>query len=145
MLLTQTGEYALRAMAQMAILPSDHAVRTKDLAEKTHIPVSYLSKIMRRLVAEGLLESEKGHGGGFRFGQSLRRIRLLDILTAVGVEVEAAHCAFGLGKCNAKRPCLLHPTMSTLNDGFRQWAATITLQDIADGQAISTTVGGFRE
>src|SRR5262245_13005641 len=135
MFLPQTAEYGLRAMAQMASLGAGTSVRTKDLAEQAQIPMHYLSKIMRKLVAAGLLESEKGHGGGFRFARPLRRIRFVDVLSAVGFDVEPNRCAFGFGQCNLKNPCLLHPAFSELNAAFRQWATKITLQDVADGTA----------
>jgi len=135
MFLPQTVEYSLRAMAQMATLPGDAAVRTKDLAGKTKVPVHYLSKIMRHLVAEGLLESEKGRGGGFRFARPLKQISFADILKAVGFEVEPNRCAFGWGKCNSKQPCVLHAAVVELNANFRSWASRTTLYDIAKGDA----------
>jgi Rrf2 family transcriptional regulator, iron-sulfur cluster assembly transcription factor len=135
MVLPQTAEYGLRAMAQMASLGPGASVRTKDLAQETQIPVHYLSKIMRRLVAAGLLESEKGHGGGFRFARPMKRIRFIDVLGAVGFELEPNRCAFGFGRCNMRNPCLLHPSFNELNTVVRAWATKFTLQDVADGTA----------
>lgn len=134
MFLSQTAEYALRAMTQMASLGGDSSVRAKDLAEQTQIPLTYLSKIMRRLVASGLLLSEKGHGGGFRFSRPLALIRFIDVLSAVGYEVEPNHCAFGFSTCNVVRPCLLHKSFSELNGSVRAWATKFTLQDVIDGK-----------
>ena len=57
MLFSQTGEYALRAMASLAISGSRASVPARDLSEQTGIPAHYLSKILRRLVLAGLLES----------------------------------------------------------------------------------------
>lgn len=135
MFLPRTAEYGLRAMAQMASLGQGTTVRTKDLASQTLIPEPYLSKILRRFVAAGLLDSINGPGGGFRINQPLKRIRFLDVLAAVGFDLEPNHCAFGLGKCNPKKPCLLHPAYSDLSAGFRQWATQNTLQDVVDGKA----------
>ncbi|MBW2295571.1 MAG: Rrf2 family transcriptional regulator, partial [Deltaproteobacteria bacterium] len=65
MVLSQTAEYALRAMAWLATAPTREPVRAKDLSVATGIPSHYLSKVMRRLVLAGLLISQKGQGGGF--------------------------------------------------------------------------------
>ena len=73
---TQTAEYALRAVTHMAMTKSGGPMRAADLSEAMGIPIHYLSKIMRRLVSAGLLESQKGHGGGFRFARDLSEIRL---------------------------------------------------------------------
>ena len=76
MFLPRTAEYGLRAMAQMASLGPNTIVKTKDLASQTRIPEPYLSKIMRRFVAAGLLDSINGPGGGFRFKLSMFLWRL---------------------------------------------------------------------
>ena len=54
MLLPQTAEYALRAMAWLATIPQDEPVRARDLSQATGIPPHYLSKVLRRLVLADL-------------------------------------------------------------------------------------------
>ena len=137
MILPQTAEYALRALAQMSVLPLDAPVRAIDLAKLTSIPEPYLSKILRKLVAEGLLASKKGHGGGFRLARPPAEIRFIDALRALEIDLETKHCAFGWGECSAKDPCLLHPAFTQLNEATLTWATKTTLADLtvpaADG------------
>ncbi len=134
-LISQTAEYALRAMGQIAVSEDDAFLRAKDLATRTEIPPHYLSKIMRRLVAAELVTSVKGHGGGFRIDLRLSRIRFVDIFDAVGFDLDASHCAFGKEKCNVKNQCLLHPVFAELNASFREWAKRTTLQDVVSGRS----------
>ena len=61
----QTTEYALRAMAIVALQPRDQPIPAKVLSKAAGIPQHYLSKIMKKLVEAGLIKSQKGHGGGF--------------------------------------------------------------------------------
>lgn len=130
MLLTQTAEYALRAMACIASLPPGDAVRAIDLAERTTIPLPYLSKILRRLVLDGLLTSRKGHGGGFALARPPAEIRFTDVLAAADFSLTPDRCAFGWGHCNDKNPCPLHPSWSQLKGAFNEWANRSTLADI---------------
>lgn len=130
MILPQTAEYALRAMAQLATLPLGQPVRAADLSKLTHIPEPYLAKVLQKLAARGLLSSEKGHHGGFKLALPKERIRFLDILAAVDHDLEPDRCAFGWKKCNAKNPCLLHPTFAPLKNAYAQWAASTTLADL---------------
>lgn len=127
MLLSQTGEYALRAMAWLAHMRPDAPVRARDLSEGTGIPTHYLSKILRRLVLAGLLESQKGQGGGFSLARPPDTIRFDDILLAVDAYPAQGHCAFGWGDCGEPNPCPLHATWSRLNDSVHEWASTTTL------------------
>lgn len=130
MLLPQTAEYALRAMALLAALPPDGAMRASDLSSAAGIPTAYLSKIMRRLVVEGLVLSQKGHRGGFRLGRPAKEICFSDVLRAVAFEVHADDCAFGWGNCNPQKPCPLHPAWTRMKGAFVDWSARTTLADI---------------
>ena len=129
--LTQTAEYALRAMARLAALPPGDALRASDLAEETAIPPHYVSKILRQLVVAGLLEGRKGHGGGFRLARPARRITFRDVLTAVGASAEPQACAFGWEACDLKRPCPLHPAWARLKEALEGWAGETPLDEVA--------------
>lgn len=129
-LLPQTAEYALRAMAHLVSQPRDTGVRASDLSEATGIPLAYLSKILRRLVVAGLLGSKKGHGGGFVLVRAPERVSFLEVLDAVDFDADPSDCAFGWSRCDPNHPCPLHPTWSRLKDTFRTWAAETTLQTV---------------
>lgn len=130
MRLTQTSEYALRAMAYMANLPAGEAVRARDLAVPTNIPPHYLSKLMRRLVVAGLITSQKGHGGGFQLARTPNAISLQDVLNAADVGLVDDQCAFGWSRCNSAKPCPLHPAWSRLKDACIHWARDTHLSDL---------------
>ena len=132
MLLSQTAEYALRAMAWLATREEGSAMRATDLSDATDIPSHYLSKIMRRMVVSGLLTSRKGHGGGFCLAKPKNEIRYIDILSAVDSAPVESQCAFGWGVCDTVNPCPLHPTWSRVSDHFYQWATDCTLADVSE-------------
>ena len=131
MVLSQTAEYALRAMAWLAIMPAGEPMRVKDLSIATGIPSHYLSKVMRRLVLAGLLSSQKGQGGGFLLSKGPDEIPFIDILTAVDAYSTDGGCAFGWGKCDEVHPCPLHGSWSRLKEQLRSWAEDTTLADVA--------------
>jgi Rrf2 family protein len=130
LLLSQTAEYALRAMSWLATLPEGDAVPTSDLSSAADIPPHYLSKIMRRLVLHGLLKSQRGHGGGFSLAKPPEEIPFIDILAAVDAAPTPGRCAFGWGECDASKPCPMHDVWSKMSDAFLDWASTTTLADI---------------
>jgi len=130
MLLSQTAEYALRAMAALAGLPQGTPVRARDLSVGTGIPVHYLSKVLRRMVLSGLLTSQKGQGGGFCLARPADQITFFEILTAVNAYPTTDRCAFGWGSCSEAQPCPLHPAWSHLHDNVDEWAKNTTLADV---------------
>ena len=129
-MLTQTAEYALRAMCWLALQPDGQAVRAQDLATATDIPSHYLSKIMRRLVVARLLVSQKGRGGGFVLARPAAEISFCNVLDAVDAAPTEGVCAFGWGDCDEQHPCPMHGAWSELSSTFRDWAKHTTLADI---------------
>lgn len=131
--LSQTAEYALRAMAFMALTEPVAPVLARDLSEGSGVPPHYLAKILRRLVLAGLLESQKGRGGGFTLARAPAEIPFRDVLAAVDAYPTGDRCAFGWGACDAARPCPLHASRSVLSAAFREWSATTTLASVQQG------------
>lgn len=128
--LPQTARYALRAMTCLASQPPGRKVRADAIAKATNVPAAFLSKVLRRLVAAGLLRSEKGHHGGFELARPRQAIRFLDVLEAVDVDLTSDECAFGFGRCNASSPCPLHDSWVELRQAMLVWAARKTLEDV---------------
>ncbi len=131
-LLSQTAEYALRAMAGLVLLSSEEPVRASDLAKRCGVPGHYLAKILRRLVLAGILESSKGKGGGFALVLPADAISFKDVLTAIDAFPTKKRCAFGWGACNATRPCPLHDKWTAMSEEFRDWAATTTFAELGE-------------
>ncbi len=131
---SQSAEYALRAMTCLA--QGDRVARkAADLAVEASVPAHYLSKVLRRLVAAGLLDSQKGHGGGFVLARPASEIRFADVLAAMGEAPVGGRCVFGWGKCDEKKPCPLHPAWSVLSEALQSWARESTLADVVASAA----------
>jgi len=127
--LNQTLEYGLRATSQLAISPDGVFVNAAELSEATGIPRHYVSKVMRRLVAQGLVLAQKGHSGGFRLAHSPQETRFSDVLAALDYDVDE-RCVFGWPDCCTDNPCPLHESWSEMKQAFCQWTHETTLADV---------------
>ncbi|MCC6428279.1 MAG: Rrf2 family transcriptional regulator [Phycisphaerales bacterium] len=90
-MISQTIEYALRAMSSLASLPGT-AATSESIATATHIPQAYLSKVLRDLVRADLVKSFRGPHGGFVLAREAGDITLLDIVNAVDPIRRTATC-----------------------------------------------------
>ncbi len=81
-MLSQSSEYALRAVVYLARFPEKTFV-AKELAIITKMPPGYLAKVLQILGKKGILESKKGPNGGFTFSQESKHITLYDIVNVV--------------------------------------------------------------
>lgn len=133
MYFSQTTEYALRIMAQLAITKT--SIRTPDLSKATGIPIHFLSKVLRRLVNRGFLTSKKGCGGGYVLARPLKEIRFAELLKVGNSSPQPEHCLFGWKRCHSKNPCPLHPLWSGMKESFQKWAENTTLADLKGRQS----------
>ncbi len=93
-MISQTVEYALRAMSHLASLTAskDAAATSEAISLATRVPQGYLSKIMRSLVCADLVRSFRGPNGGFVLARRPERITVLDIVNAVDPIKRIEYC-----------------------------------------------------
>ncbi|MCA9280853.1 MAG: Rrf2 family transcriptional regulator [Phycisphaeraceae bacterium] len=106
-MISQTGEYALRAAVFLARHGVDATVSAQQIAERTRIPVGYLQKILRQLSRAHLLSSQRGSGGGFALAKVPSAISVLDVLRAVDADIQRiSRCPLGIK--GHQKLCRLH-------------------------------------
>ena len=91
MQVTKTLDYAVRSLTYMGHQPIGKH-RMKEISHEQHIPLSYLAKIMRRLVKKGLVRSSLGPDGGYTLRKSPQEINLRDIYEAIEGEIRMVEC-----------------------------------------------------
>lgn len=94
-MLSQTVEYALRAMVHLAALDPETATNSQSIATATKIPHGYLSKVLRDLVVAKLVTSQRGPSGGFCLARQAAKISLLEVVNAVDPLTRITQCPLG--------------------------------------------------
>lgn len=130
-MLSQTTRYALNILG---FLVREQGVRTRgeEIARSTGVPSNYLSKILNRLRKQGLVEAEKGWGGGFQIRPEALGRPIRDVLTIFdGVDsADPKDCAFGLARCDAENPCPLHSYWERLRDLRAEMLGRTSIEDL---------------
>ena len=76
------SDYALRAVAELAV--AGDARLTRDvIAERQQIPFEFLESVLLALKHAGIVQSQRGAGGGFRLARPSTEISLGDVIRAV--------------------------------------------------------------
>ena len=105
-MLSQTVEYALRAMVYLAS-QSPAAQTTGQIAQATKVPPAYLSKVLQALVRSGIVQSQRGVGGGMSLTKSPQELTILDVVDAVDPIGRIKECPLGLAS-HGVHLCPLH-------------------------------------
>ncbi|MCS7016224.1 MAG: Rrf2 family transcriptional regulator [Gemmatales bacterium] len=83
MRITRATTYAIYAMVDIAQHKAEGARASHVIAENYDIPERFLLKVLKPLVAAGLLHSVKGPRGGYQLARPATQITLLEIIEAV--------------------------------------------------------------
>jgi Rrf2 family protein len=133
-MISQTVEYALRAAVHLAN-SAPRAQTTDQVAEATRVPKAYLSKVLQGLRRGGLVQSQRGIGGGITLARSPETISIFDVVSAVEPIPRIRTCPLGLAT-HGVRLCPLHSrldrAMETVELAFR---ATTLAEILADPAA----------
>lgn len=99
-MISQTEEYALRAILSMARRPLKmHTISS--LARDSGIPEGYLSKIMQTMRKGRLISSRRGKSGGFLLNHRPEDISLADVVGFFPSGRDRMNCPFlEQGKCS---------------------------------------------
>ncbi len=125
---TQTTEYALRAMACLALTP-DELVPTATVAKFTKVPPNYLAKVLQQLAAANLIGGRRGVGGGYKLARPAAKISLMDVLTALGAVERIKTCPLGLSN-HGPNLCPLHRKVDEAAAAVISVFQGATLQDL---------------
>ncbi len=89
MKLSTKGRYAMVALADIALQPSDKIVTLGEISERQDISLPYLEQLFVKLRRAELVISTRGPGGGYRLARQPSEIRVVEILSAVDETVDA--------------------------------------------------------
>lgn len=125
---SKTVEYALRAVVHLAQSGPDSR-KTQEIAESTQVPSAYLSKVLQSLQAQGIVNMQRGAGGGVSLAHEMDALTILDIVNAVEPVQRIASCPLGL-KSHGTNLCSLHHRMDKVIEQMEEEFRSTTVADL---------------
>ena len=134
------SDYALRALIEMASRQDGRAVSAEELGRLQEIPHGFLQAILADLRRAGVVMSQRGQSGGWRFARKPESVTVADVIRAVdgplvsvyGLRPEAV-------EYDDSAQVLQHVWIAARHS-LRMVFEQVTIQQLADGtlpQAVS--------
>lgn len=139
MRLTTKGRYAVTAMLDLAVHATENPVPLADISQRQGISLSYLEQLFARLRKEGLVDSARGPGGGYRLSRAASEITVVQVISAIDETVEATRCG-GLANCQDGEPCLTHELWSDLSRQIYDFLSGINLAQLVERRGVKEVV-----
>lgn len=98
MQITLESDYAVRIVGCLA--ESGRRMDAKTISEQTCVTLRFALKILRKLVASGIIKSFKGTQGGYELAKKPSEISLKDVIETVEGKYQLSKCLSGDYDCN---------------------------------------------
>ena len=151
MKLSTRGDYAVRALLELATGETGQAVPLTDLAERTGIPPRYLEQILMRLRVAGVLRSRRGVHGGYALARSASAITVGEVVRAMDGPLAPSLCASQIAyaacpgyRCPSEESCVMRDLWLEVRNAIADILDRTTFGDLADREREQRTARGYR-
>ena len=122
MLISTKGRYALRVMLELAQGEPGECMPLPVIAQRQGISEKYLESIIAVLARAGLVEGQRGKGGGYRLSRELKDY-------SVG-SLAPVSCLEGENTCPRADKCLSLPVWEKLDTLINDYLDSVSLADL---------------
>jgi Rrf2 family protein len=135
MKISKKGEYALKALIELAIHYDNgtNVTLINEIAEQENIPPRYLEQILLTLKNAGILVSKRGVGGGYSLSRAPENISLGEAIRIVEGPLAPLDCASVSRhmSCPEESNCGLYSVMCEVRNAIANILDNISLKDVA--------------
>ena len=122
-------DYATVVMTVLADEPAE-VFSAQELAERAHLELPTVSKLLKQLAQAELVESFRGVNGGYRLARAPERINLADILVAMEGPFGMTECSAHQGLCGYEPHCGVRGNWRAVSEVIETTLRQMTLADM---------------
>jgi Rrf2 family protein len=130
-MITRQADYAVRSVLDLAMRQPEAAAFSREIAERQDIPASFLAKILTRLAAHGIVQTQRGINGGVRLARPANLITVLEVVEAIDGPLSLNLCVRAPGLCPRDMDCVVHPIWQMITHELRERLGGITFASLA--------------
>ena len=130
MLISTQGRYALRVMLELAQGAPDECMPLPLIAARQGISEKYLESIIAVLARAGLVEGQRGKGGGYRLSRRPEDYSVGEIVRLTEGSLAPVSCLTGENTCPRAERCLSLPVWERLDALINDYLDGVSLADL---------------
>jgi len=127
------ADYALRALIEIAVRGEDRAVSAEELGRAQDIPHGFLQAILADMRRAGIVVSQRGQSGGWRFGREAAAITVADVIRAVDGPLVSVYGLRPEAVSYSGSAKILQQVWIAARSSLREVFETVTIADLAGG------------
>ena len=142
MKITYRGDYALKALLQLALSyegPDEGVMSITEIAKLGDMPTKFLEQILLALRRGGFVKSRRGVKGGFLLAKHPKDITIGDVIRFVEGPIEPIACVKHKETCSYSSRCALRDVFSDIGKYTAAKVDSVTFADLRDKQSKKET------
>ena len=133
MRITKKGEYALRALVDLALNYRKGMRQIQDIVRKEDIPEKFLEQILVTLKNAGFIQSKRGIGGGYFLSKSPGEISLGEVIRLIDGPLAPLGCVSDeLVNCPKEITCGIRSVMLDVTNATTEILDRVTIADVCN-------------
>ncbi|MFZ5951406.1 MAG: RrF2 family transcriptional regulator [Candidatus Rifleibacteriota bacterium] len=136
-MISQTSIHAIRAMMYLAAQKENQPIGAALIATAIEAPANYLGKTLQILTLNGLLNSQRGLGGGVKLAREADQISLYDIVEPIEHVSRQSRC-FMNRLCCGPEPCRFHERWAGIHRDYCDFLKSISLKQIVEQNQVDS-------
>lgn len=134
MKLSTRGQYATRALLDLAQHAGDELVQIHDIARRQQIPQRYLENLIKPLIVAGIMTSTRGPKGGVSLARPAADIRLDEVIHLLEGSVAPVECINNPALCDRAPFCATRDIWDDVKKAIDGVLSSVTLSDLVQRQ-----------
>ena len=119
MVMTLEADYAVRIVEMLAV--SNKKIDARTISAETQVPLRFALKILRKLVAGGLIVSYKGAHGGYMLAREPGKITLRQV-------IESVEGPYMISRCQQDEYCCSHTTCCRFHQIYDEISSVVRIK-----------------
>lgn len=139
MKITYRGDYALKAVLDLALHYNQGVVTIHGLAEMADVPVKFLEQVLLDLKKGGFVDSRRGINGGYLLARHPKNIKLGEVIRFIDGPVEPIACIEkGYAGCKSVYSCVIRQVCKEVAEATSNIIDRITFEDLVEQTKVAS-------
>ena len=131
--ISKSVEYSILALKFIADNENYDTINSRKISSELNIPYDLLSKLLQKLVRQGIIKSQQGKYGGYNMLVSASKLSILNIIEALDENVQLTNCTIedaSVAECSRINDCCIRSPFINLQNRINEMFNTITLNEL---------------
>lgn len=128
--ISKLADYAIVLMTIFARQPAQ-LFSASGIAEQANLQTPTVSKLLKKMQKNGLLQAVRGASGGYRLAKPARQISLADVITAIEGQPGLTECSVVQGQCEQQGCCAVQANWKIINRVLLSALQSVTIEEMS--------------